>query len=60
MAEDKIEECVRRIEIGTNSDTTYRFYDDHRKDAEGKERELHLTKCFDVVDTKIRVSLTMG
>lgn len=77
VAKDKIEECVRRIEmengdficidagqlhalgagilaleIGTNSDTTYRFYDYHRKDVEGKERELHLAKCFDVVDTK--------
>lgn len=38
------------LEISQNSDTTYRFYDFHRKDAKGNERELHLDKCFDVVD----------
>ncbi len=38
------------LEISQNSDVTYRFYDFHRKDASGNERELHLDKCFDVVD----------
>jgi mannose-6-phosphate isomerase len=38
------------LEISQNSDVTYRFYDFHRKDASGKERELHLKQCFDVVD----------
>ena len=38
------------LEISKNSDVTYRFYDFHRKDANGNERELHLDKCFDVVD----------
>lgn len=37
------------IEIGTNSNTTYRFYDYNRKDANGNGRELHLDKSFDVV-----------
>lgn len=41
---------ILALEIGTNSDTTYRFYDYHRKEDDGKERELHLDKCFDVVD----------
>lgn len=43
---------ILALEIGTNSDTTYRFYDYHRKGADGKERELHLEKSFDVVDCK--------
>lgn len=38
------------LEISQNSDTTYRFYDFHRKDKNGVERELHLDKCFDVAD----------
>ena len=38
------------LEISQNSDVTYRFYDFHRKDTNGNERELHLNKCFDVVD----------
>lgn len=38
------------IEIGTNSNVTYRFYDYGRVDQHGNERELHLKKGFDVVD----------
>ncbi len=38
------------IEVGTNSNVTYRFYDYQRKDAQGNSRELHLDKSFDVVD----------
>ncbi|MEJ8737726.1 type I phosphomannose isomerase catalytic subunit [Erysipelotrichaceae bacterium HCN-30851] len=38
------------IEVGTNSNTTYRFYDYNRKDANGNSRELHIDKSFDVVD----------
>ncbi len=38
------------IEIGTNSNVTYRFYDYHRTDAKGNGRELHLEKSFDVTD----------
>ncbi|MEE1464861.1 MAG: type I phosphomannose isomerase catalytic subunit [Clostridium sp.] len=41
---------ILALEIGQNSNTTYRFYDYHRKDASGKERELHIEKCFDVAD----------
>lgn len=38
------------LEVGTNSNTTYRFYDYHRKDSQGKERPLHLKESFDVAD----------
>lgn len=39
---------ILALEIGRNSDTTYRFYDYNRKDSNGNLRELHLDKCFDV------------
>lgn len=42
------------LEISQNSDVTYRFYDFHRKDANGKERPLHLEKSFEVVDLSRR------
>lgn len=38
------------IEVGTNSNTTYRFYDYNRKDANGNSRPLHLKESFDVTD----------
>ncbi|MDD6466728.1 MAG: class I mannose-6-phosphate isomerase [Erysipelotrichaceae bacterium] len=38
------------IEVGQNSNVTYRFYDYHRKDDKGNERPLHLEKSFDVAD----------
>lgn len=41
---------ILAIEVGTNSNTTYRFYDYGRKDKHGNGRELHLEKSFDVVD----------
>lgn len=41
---------ILAIEVGTNSNTTYRFYDYNRKDANGNGRELHIDKSFDVVD----------
>lgn len=37
-------------EIQENSDLTYRLYDYHRKDQNGKERELHIEKALDVAD----------
>lgn len=40
---------ILAIEVGTNSNTTYRFYDYHRKDSKGNERELHIEKSLDVV-----------
>ena len=43
---------ILAIEIGTNSNITYRFYDYHRKDAEGRERALHVNKSLDVVNFK--------
>lgn len=47
------------LEVQQTSDDTYRLYDYHRKDANGKERELHLdlaneaTDCNDVNGEKI-------
>lgn len=41
---------ILALEIGQNSNTTYRFYDYGRKDAAGNERELHVKKSFDVAD----------
>lgn len=40
---------ILALEIGTNSNTTYRFYDYHRKDTNGNERTLHLNQSLDVV-----------
>lgn len=34
-------------EIQQATDITYRFYDYHRKDEQGNERELHLTQAID-------------
>lgn len=45
---------ILAIEVGTNSNTTYRFYDYGRKDANGNERQLHVDKSFDVVDLSLR------
>ena len=36
-------------EIQQNSDLTYRVYDYNRRDANGRARELHLEKAFDVI-----------
>ena len=41
---------ILAYEIGTNSDTTYRFYDYNRTDDKGNKRELHLKESFDVCD----------
>lgn len=35
-------------EVQQNSNTTYRVYDYHRKDADGNLRELHVEKALDV------------
>lgn len=39
---------VTILEIQQSSDVTYRFYDYHRKDLQGKERELHVEKAISV------------
>lgn len=39
---------ILALEVSQNSDITYRFYDYHRKDANGKERPLHVEKSFSV------------
>lgn len=41
---------ILALEIGQNSNITYRFYDYHRKNKDGTERELHIKKSFDVAD----------
>lgn len=41
---------ILALEVGTNSDTTYRFYDYNRVDKNGKKRDLHVKESFDVVD----------
>lgn len=38
------------LEVGQNSNITYRFYDYHRKNPDGSERPLHIKKSFDVAD----------
>lgn len=45
---------ILALEVGTNSNTTYRFYDYGRKDMNGQGRDLHLEKSFDVVDLQLR------
>ena len=37
-------------EIQETSDITYRLYDYRRKDAEGRERQLHTAEAFDAID----------
>jgi mannose-6-phosphate isomerase len=41
---------IMAVEIATNSDTTYRFYDYNRKTPDGGKRELHLKESLDVVN----------
>ena len=41
---------ILAIEIGQNSNITYRFYDYNRTDAQGNTRPLHIKKSFDVAD----------
>ncbi len=41
---------ILALEVGQNSNITYRFYDYHRKNKDGSERELHIEKSFDVAD----------
>lgn len=43
---------VTVIEIQQSSSVTYRLYDYGRKDAQGKERELHVEKALQVVNMK--------
>jgi mannose-6-phosphate isomerase len=51
---------ILAIEIGTNSNTTYRFYDYHRKDDKGNERPLHLKKSLDVVNCDYTTKVVNG
>lgn len=48
---------IMAVEVGTNSNTTYRFYDYGRVDESGKTRELHLEKSFDVVDLTLKAEV---
>lgn len=38
------------IEIQRSADITYRLYDFHRKDVNGKERELHISKALETIN----------
>ena len=40
------------IEIQRSADVTYRLYDFHRKDKNGKERELHIKDALKVINYK--------
>ena len=51
---------ILAIEIGTNSNTTYRFYDYHRQDAQGNQRPLHLKKSLDVVNCDYTTKIVTG
>ncbi len=45
---------ITAIEVGTNSNTTYRFYDYGRTDAQGNPRPLHLKESFEVTDFSLK------
>ncbi len=47
---------ILAFEIGTNSDTTYRFYDYDRTDSSGHKRPLHIKESFDVTDFSLEPS----
>ena len=42
------------FEIEEGSDSTYRFYDYDRVDADGKPRELHLDKAMAALDIRLK------
>lgn len=41
---------IHAIEVGTNSNTTFRFYDYNRTDAQGNPRQLHIAQSFESAD----------
>ncbi|MCH3943674.1 MAG: type I phosphomannose isomerase catalytic subunit [Atopobiaceae bacterium] len=45
------------LEVGTNSDTTYRVFDYGRTDGFGSPRELHLDDAFAVADLSLRTEV---
>ncbi len=45
---------ILALEVGTNSNTTYRFYDYNRKGKDGKTRPLHVKESFDVTDFNLK------
>lgn len=45
---------ITAIEVGTNSNTTHRFYDYGRTDAQGNPRPLHLKESFEVTDFSLK------
>jgi len=51
-----IGEGILIAEVQQNSDTTYRFYDYNRTDADGNPRELHIKQALDVcIKTKFKL-----
>ena len=51
---------ITAIEVGTNSNTTYRFYDYGRTDAQGNPRPLHLKESFEVTDFSLKPVFVPG
>ncbi len=51
---------ITAIEVGTNSNTTYRFYDYGRTDARGNPRPLHLKESFEVTDFSLKPVFVPG
>ncbi len=51
---------ILALEIGTNSNTTYRFYDYGRTGTDGKTRMLHLKESFDVVDFHLKPTFVLA
>lgn len=45
---------ILALEVGTNSNTTYRFYDYNRKGKDGKARPLHIKESFDVSNFNLK------
>lgn len=45
---------ILALEVGTNSNTTYRFYDYNRKGKDGKTRPLHVKESFDVTNFNLK------
>jgi len=51
---------ITAIEVGTNSNTTYRFYDYGRTYAQGNPRPLHLKESFEVTDFSLKPVFVPG
>lgn len=48
---------IQAIEIGTNSNTTFRFYDYNRRDKDGNLRKLNIEESFDSADFSLKPTI---